>query len=105
MTRLSALQYPELKLFAEGKPHLSIEEAQKLDQRAFRSMLLRDYVSYRPGRGFHITDTGLKAWDDFRFHAYLRKNPTLPLTAYFDATAYGLKPVARVHVMKRRGAA
>jgi hypothetical protein len=31
-----------------------------------------------------------------------RKNPLLPLTAYFDETAYGLKKPAEVHVMRKR---
>jgi len=89
MTRLSALQYPALKIFAEGRPTLPIAECQRIDQRAFRSFLIRKYIAYT-GRGFKITEAGIAAWDDFRFHGCMRKNPTLPLTAYFDAKHYGI---------------
>jgi hypothetical protein len=107
MTRLSSLQYPVLKLFAGGK-FFSIADCQKLDQRPFRSMLVREYVAYFPGKGFGITQAGLAAWDDFRFRGYLRQNPSLPLTCYFDPVAYGLDPLrpkAKVHVLEKRGAA
>jgi hypothetical protein len=104
MMQLSALQFPTLRHFVEGKPYLSIEEAQALDQRPFRSMLKRAYVAYRPGRGFHITPEGLQAWDDFRFHNYLRTDPTRPLTAYFDQRAYSLA-APKVHIIKKRRAA
>jgi len=109
MTRLSNRQYPMLKAFAEGNVYMSLAQAQKFDQRPFRSMLIREWVAYKPGRGFHVTPDGLKAWDEFRYTEIARKNPTLPLTRYFDPTAYGLKvperKKAQVHVMHKRGQA
>lgn len=96
MTRLSNRQFPMLALFAEKGSgfHMSIASAQKLDQRPFRSMLVRGYIEYRPGKGFHITDAGRAAWEEFGNTGIGRKNPNLPLTAYFDPTAYGLKASA-----------
>jgi hypothetical protein len=87
--------------------HMSIDDAMLYDQRPFRSMLIQEWIAFRPGRGFHITKKGRAAWEEFERTEIWRKNPTLPLTAYFDPTAYGLKIPerrARVHVM-RRGAA
>ena len=105
MTRLSNRQYPMLRQFCEGQIYMSIAQAQKFDQRPFRSMLMQGWVEYKPGKGFHITEAGLKAWDEFRFTAIARKNPDMPLTRYFDPAAYGLKQTAKVHILARRGAA
>ena len=93
MTRLSNRQYPMLRTFALESPdyHMRIEEAQKYDQRPFRSMLIHRWIAYRPGRGFHVTREGRDAFIEFESTEIWRRNPTLPLTAYFDATAYGLK--------------
>ena len=91
MTRLSNLQFPMLEMFISGV-YMSIEQAQHFDQRPFRSMLIRKWVVYKPGRGFHITPEGRKARDEFHNTEIARKNPLLPLTAYFDPTAYGLQP-------------
>ena len=109
MTRLSHLQFPMLEQMATGV-YLSISEAQHYDQRPFRSMLVRGWVAYKPGRGFHITPEGRQAHEEFHNSSIERKNPTMPLTAYFDPTAYGLhipqKAAARVHVIAaKRGAA
>jgi hypothetical protein len=71
---------------------MSIVDAQRWDQRPFRSMLVQGWVAYRPGRGFHITKTGRAAYHEFLNTDIGRKDATLPLTAYFDAAAYGLKP-------------
>jgi len=92
MTRLSNRQYPMLRVFIEGGPqfYMSIEQAQRYDQRPFRSMLIRGWIAYRPGKGFHGTREGAAAWVEFHETEIARKNPTLPLTAYFDPTAYGL---------------
>jgi len=97
MTRLSNRQYPMLRAFADEGPDffMSIDEAQRFDQRPFRSMLVHRWIVYRPGRGFHITREGRAAWHEFQQTEIFRKNPTLPLTAYFDASAYGLKVVKR----------
>lgn len=108
MTRLSNRQYPMLEIFAEGRSFLSIAQAQTFDQRPFRSMLIRDWVSYVPTKGFRITEKGKAAWDEFRHTEIARKNPLAPLTAYFDPTAYGLAPVRkkrRKTVAARAGAA
>jgi hypothetical protein len=99
MTRLSNRQYPLLEIFADGQ-NLSIEAAKMYDQRPFRSMLIRQWVDYKPGRGFRITEAGIEAWKEFLNTDIGRKNPNLPLTAYFDETAYGLK--SKVHVMRKR---
>jgi len=103
MTNLSNRQYPMLKAFAGGS-HMSIETAQLYDQRPFRSMLIRQWISYDPKRGFHITDAGRQAWAEFRSTEIWRLNPSRPLTAYFDPTAYRLsmpqRRKATLHVMK-----
>jgi len=100
MTRLSNRQYPMLKMLCDNgsDDYMSIEEAQQFDQRPFRSMLIQRWCVYRPGRGFHVTKEGKAAMYEFQSTEIVRKNPTLPLTAYFDPTAYGL------HVPKRKGA-
>jgi hypothetical protein len=103
MTRLSNRQFPMLETFVTGV-YMSISDAQLYDQRPFRSMLIRRWIAYKPGRGFHITAEGRKAHEEFHHTDIGRKNPRLPLTAYFDPTAYGLRVPEKVHVM-RRGAA
>lgn len=102
MTRLSNLQYPMLETMATGV-YLSIAQAQHYDQRPFRSMLMREWIAYKPGRGFHITEAGRKAYNEFHHTSIERRNPTLPLTAYFDPTAYGLTlaPRPRLQVVHR----
>jgi hypothetical protein len=86
-----------LRMFVEMRPgqSLSMEEAQKYDQRPFRSMLIQGWVSYKPGHGFHVTKEGRQAWREFENTEIWRKNPSLPLTAYFDPDAYKLKIVFR----------
>ena len=95
MTRLSNRQFPTLRIFIEGGRdfYMNVDEARKIDQRPFRNMLLQGWVSYRPGRGFHATREGRDAWEEFIHTDIGRKNPNLPLTAYFDPTAYGLRIV------------
>lgn len=103
-TRLSSLQFPMLETFAT-RIYMSIEQAQAYDQRPFRSMLIQGWVAFKPGRGFHITREGIKAHEEFHHREIQRKNPTLPLTAYFDPTAYGLRvpsKKAEVHEMPKR---
>lgn len=91
MIALSNRQFPMLQTFATGV-YVSIAQAQAYDQRPFRSMLVRGYVAYRPGRGFHITPEGRKTLEIFLYTEIQRKNPLLPLTRFFDPTAYGLAP-------------
>jgi hypothetical protein len=114
MVRLSNRQYPMLRaLYDNGADHyMTITEAQRFDQRPFRSMLIQGWCAYRPGRGFHITREGKDALHEFMDTDIVRKNPTLPLTAYFDPVAYGLDPLkirqraqAKLHVIPKRGAA
>jgi hypothetical protein len=107
--KLSNLQYTMLKAFGEQPTDffMSLEEAGRFDQRPFRSMLIRKYVSYRPGKGFHITREGRNSYYDFLSTEIWRKNPTLHLTAYFDPIAYGIAdPLKRKgKVIAMRGAA
>jgi hypothetical protein len=100
MTRLSNLQFPMLESLVNlnGK-YMSIEEAQAFDQRPFRSMLVRGYAEYHPRKGsvkggFSLSKEGRRAWSEFRSTQIFRKNPNLPLTAYFDPTLYRLKQTA-----------
>lgn len=107
MTRLSNRQYPMLAMFATAPSNyrMSIEDAQAWDQRPFRSMLIQKWVAYDPNSGFHITEEGRKAWREFQNTDIARKNPFMPLTAYFDATAYGLRERrSKLHVMHRKTA-
>jgi hypothetical protein len=111
MTRLSNRQYPMLRILCDNGSdgYMTIEEAQSFDQRPFRSMLIRKWCAYRPGRGFHITREGKDAMREFETTDIVRQNPTQPLTAYFDATAYGLsapkRKAATVREFKARGVA
>ena len=97
MTRLSNRQFPMLRVFVEAGPasFMTIEEAQHFDQRPFRSMLIQEWIEFRPTRGFHVTRKGLDAWYEFQSTEIGRKNPGMPLTAYFDPTAYGLRIVKK----------
>ena len=106
MTRLSNRQYPMLQAFAESGEtyHMTVHEAQKFDQRPFRSMLIQKWIAFRPGRGFHITREGRAAWEEFLSTSIMRLHPEMPLTRYFDPTAYGLSP-AKMYVVARKGAA
>ena len=97
MTRLSNRQYPMLQIFCDMKPgeYMPIKDAQSFDQRPFRSMLIRKWVVYSPGRGFHASREGREAMREFLNTDITRRNTSLPLTAYFDPTAYGLKATKR----------
>lgn len=95
-TRLSSLQYSLLKtIINSSQEYYTIEEAQVFDQRPFRSMLIRKWISYRPSRGFYITREGKQAWFDFLHREIFRQNTSLPLTSYFDPAIYGLKIVQK----------
>ena len=94
MTRLSNRQFPMLRMFAEVGDALtmSIHEAQKFDQRPFRSMLIRQWIRYSTRlHGFVITREGRQAWEEFQETSIQRLKSQRPLTAYFDPTAYHLK--------------
>jgi hypothetical protein len=92
MISLSNRGYPMLKTFADQGPAyaMSIDYAQHYDQRPFRSMLVRGWIAYKPGRGFMLTKDGRRAWEQFLSTDIGRKNWDAPLTAYFDPNAYGL---------------
>ena len=104
MTNLSNRQYPMLQVFIDGGNsfYMTPEEAQRFDQRPFRSMLVRKWVAFRPGHGFYVTREGKDAWSVFHSTSIIRANPLAPLTAYFDPTAYGRR---KVHVLKTESAA
>lgn len=108
MTRLSNRQYPMLRIFAEiGLARvMSIDDARHWDQRPFRSMLMRGWVAYRPGKsGFAITKSGVKALNEFLNTDISRQHPELPLTSYFDAAAYGFEQRGKVVEMPRKSGA
>lgn len=88
---LSNRQYPMLKMFYDLNGFMSYENAKHWDQRPFRSMLIREWIAYHPGKGFKITKKGTEEYIRFLNTDIARKNPSMPLTAYFDATTYGLK--------------
>lgn len=91
---LSNRQLPMLEAL-HGTDFMTIDEAQAWDQRAFKSMLVREYASYKPGKGFHITQKGRDSRNNFYSTDILRKDRTRPLTSYFDPTAYGLQPARK----------
>ena len=102
MIRLSTLQFNTLKLFVSpeiGTLYVSIDQAKQYDQRPFRSMLIHEWISFKPGKGFYATRAGRDAYWDFLDHNIQRKNASLPLTAYFDERAYSLTPKRRLHVV------
>jgi hypothetical protein len=104
MTRLSNRQYPLFKAFSDGS-YMSVETARLYDQRPFRSMLVRGWITFYPKHGFQITEAGQKAWLEFQSTEIWRLHPSRPLTAYFDPAAYRLHGRrAKVHTMKQGAA-
>ena len=94
MTRLSNRQFPMLRMFAEGGDafHMRIHEAQRFDQRPFRSMLIQQWIRYSTRRqGFVLTREGQDAWEEFQQTSIARQNSQRPLTAYFDPLLYHLR--------------
>jgi len=95
------MQFYMLRMFVEAgaTTFMTIEEAQVWDQRPFRSMLIQRWIAHKPGRGFHVTKEGLKAWRDFQEgeQAMQRRKESqhLPLTAYFDMATGGPRVVAK----------
>ena len=83
---LSNRQNPMLQAFVslgEGE-YMTVQQAQSFDQRPLRSMLVQRWVAYKRNHGFYLTKEGRKAWDIYNHTDIARKNPDLPLTAYFD---------------------
>lgn len=87
---ISNYQLPLLRQFISQR-RMSYSQAHEFDQRAFRSFLQRDWVSYDAGHGFHLTPAGRAAWDLLQHTEIRRKDPTRPLTKYFNAVAHGLE--------------
>jgi hypothetical protein len=92
-TRISNRQYNLLREFVH-KPKMSADSAAQWDQRAFRSFLIRDWVSYTPERGFHLTEKGFLAWKAFEKTDVTRSNIHGPLTRYFSLEIYGARAEA-----------
>jgi hypothetical protein len=111
MINLSNRQYPLLQTFiASGdQSYMTVDEAHAFDQRPFRSMLMRNWVAYRPGRGFYTTKEGKKAWGDFHATEIVRRNPELPLCAYFrtryDVTEAPARKTSRRHKTQKTASA
>lgn len=90
---MSKRQYLLLQAFIDNP--MSIKEAHKINQITFRSFLIRNWIAYTQGRGFHITTEGRNAWYNFHEASIFRKDPTRPLTAYFDQKVYKLHVVRK----------
>jgi hypothetical protein len=106
---ISERQRPLLDMFLKPGAVISIKQAQGLDQRPFRSFLVRKYIKYSPAkRGFVATEEFHMAVSRFYDTSIKRKDPTRPLTAYFDPLTYGLnveppKPRLVKREVKREG--
>ena len=100
-TSVSRLQLPMLRLFCATSTFLSVTEVAKLDQRAFGSLYHRGWIGHRPGKGFHATMPGRKAYAEYmEGEARRRKDPERPLSHYFDPIVYRLKrdPKTALHI-------
>jgi hypothetical protein len=90
-TSLSNRLYALLRVFGSNS-WFSLSAVAHYDQRAFRSMLVRQYIDYRPDKGFRMTPLGRDVLQSFKETDISRTDPSLPLTSYFDPAAYGLTP-------------
>jgi hypothetical protein len=91
---ISPYQHTLLRVFANGGAHyhMTTREAQRYKQTQLRSMLIREWIAYRPGRGFHLTREGRDAWAAYELGVSIeRKNQSLPLTSYFDISQCSAK--------------
>jgi hypothetical protein len=97
MTRLSNRQFPMLKTFvaAGDRFFMSVDDAAKFDQRPFRSMLIREWVAYRPGKGFHLTRAGRDAVDGIPRHRHLAEESVAPADELFRSEGLRAGPAAR----------
>ena len=106
-TTVSNYQLPLLKAF-RSVAYMNIEKAMTYDQRAFRSFLIRGWIAFKPGQGFHLTRAGDEAWELLHHTEIKRHDPTRPLTRYFDYVAYGFRdprlPKPRLHVVRHTAA-
>jgi len=111
MTRLSNRQYPVLKIFMSRERGMTIHEAQTLDQRPFRSLLIHQWLVYsKSSGGFVVTKEGAEAWEEFHHTNIKRHDPLRPLTSYFDPSEYRLKDPyllheRKIHVINGKGRA
>lgn len=105
MTQLSERQFAMLRTFVdEGVGYaMSLESAARFDQRPFRSMLKREYITYKASKGFMLTKMGHAAWTNFQAANIIRKDPKGALTSYFDPEYYKLHP-AKVNMTQAYGA-
>jgi hypothetical protein len=95
-TAISNRQYSLLKEFIR-KPKQEIDLGRLWDQRAFRSFLVRDWITYKPTQGFLLTEKGFAAWKLFEATDIRRVDPQAPLTRYFDAAHYSGTPRRKQH--------
>ncbi len=105
---LSNRQNPMLQAFVGLGPqeYMSLDQAKAFDQRPFRSLLIRGWISYRRSHGFFLTKEGKQAWYTYQHTDIARKNPTQPLTAYFNPEHYlHRRPAGKVEVIRHRQAA
>lgn len=101
--QLSNRTHPMLELFATQRSnwYMPLATARAYDQRPFRSMMVHGWIAFDRSLGdeggFRITDEGKQAWTDYISTDILRSESqaSRPLTAYFDAKAYGLRVVKR----------
>lgn len=89
---LSPRQYQMLKAFRRAR-YIGMRGVRMFDQRPLRSMLMRKYVTYSD-TGFHITKAGMEALNTFEEQNILRKDPSRPLTSYFNTRLYHIKGAA-----------
>jgi hypothetical protein len=87
----SPRQYQMIKMFHEASAGISLHDMKRYDQRPFRSMLIRGWVTYNKRVGFAITKQGRHDFLTFLSQDISRKSPEMPLTAYFDQRLFHLK--------------
>jgi hypothetical protein len=109
---LSPRQYPLLKLFCKRGENvfMKIDEAATLDQRPFRSLLMRGWIKWEPNYGFTVTGDGRDAMHAFNHTSIERANAGAPLCAYFyssygyESPAAKREPVPITRGRRRRAA-
>jgi len=107
MINLSNRQHPMLKIFAQNGTnwYMPVVDAARYDQRPLRSMLIRGWVAYRPGKGFHATRAGVEAWEQFGHTSITRKNVYAPLTTWLDPSLYRMPTRAELQEPQKRSTA
>lgn len=105
-TTLSNRQYPLLRLFIKlgQNGFMNLTDAATLDQRPFRSLLMREWIRWEPHYGFTITDLGREAWHTFGHTDIVRNNPNNPLCAFFYSSC-GYTPPKAPRTIQARPAA